>query len=265
MINAPHDKEFIFHDGTRARNLLDLVAKLEGISDHEFHTFVNHHKNDFANWTEHVLLDKHFAERLRTIDSRIDTIQLLKDKINDVTIGSSIIHIPRLEDHRTHHIFEKHFESAAEKNSEKASENVSEKNIGDEKYTIERHPIVDMHVPSETHDEAKKNLENERTEKYPANETNTLKEYHEEKKEKHHEKSEQQKAGHNWFKLFSTKNLSENKIEKIEIAQEDKLNIEKSLKDGVAQNDRENALWIILYFALVLLIITLLVYKLFLS
>jgi len=260
MINAPHDKEFIFHDGTRARNLLDLVAKLEGISDHEFHNFVNHHKNDFANWTEHVLLDKHFSERLRSVDSRTDTIQIIKDKINDVTIGNSIIRIPRIEDHHNqHHLFEKAADKKAEADLEKAVEKNVQKNVEDEKPSkVAKHDVGGTHV------ERLKNLESEEFEKHTVNESRTLKESSEEKKEKNHEKSEQIKASHNWFKLFSAKDLSDKKIEKIEIAEEDKLNVEKSLKDGTAQNDRENALWIILYFALVLLIITLLVYKLFL-
>jgi hypothetical protein len=264
MINAPHDKEFIFHDGTRARNLLDLVAKLEGISDHEFHNFVNHHKNDFANWTEHVLLDKHFADELRNINSRSETIQIIKDKINEVTIGSSVIRIPRIEDHHNqNHIIEKSADKAFEEHKHRTGESIAnaEKHDEGEKHAV--HEPDERHAAAGTHNIESHKNEIHKNEMHD-NETHILSESPQEKKEKHHEKSEQMKAGHNWFKLFSSKNLSEKKIEKIEIEEEDKLKVEKSLKDEVAQNDRENALWIILYFALVLLIITLLVYKLFL-
>jgi hypothetical protein len=269
MINAPHDKEFIFHDGTRARNLLDLVAKLESISDHEFHNFVNHHKNDFANWTEHVLLDKHFSDRLRGLDSRSETIQVIKDKINEVTIGSSIVRIPRIEDHHNqNHMAEKSDEKSAEKNIEghnieghKHAANETQEKI-DGHYAGEKHAV---HETNERHDAAKTHDEEKLVnDEMHADEKHILDKSPQEKIEKHHEKSLQLKAGHNWFKLFSNKDLSEKKIEKIEIEEEDKLKAEKSLKEDVAQNDRENALWIILYFALVLLIITLLVYKLFL-
>jgi len=263
MINAPHDKEFVFHDGSRARNLLDLVSKLEKLSDHEFHNFVNHHKNDFANWTEHVLLDKHFSEKLRDVNSRVDTIQLIKDKINDITIGGSmiggsIIHIPRLEDsHNKHSNDEKHDEKHAEKlvkdEVHAAEEKRSDKHVATEESGD--HVATEKRGSHETHDE---------THEKSFEESHVSTESNDEKKEKHHEKSAHIKAGHNWFKLFSKKDLSEKKLEKIELEEEDKFIAEKSLKDGVIQNERENALWIILYFALVLLIITLLVYKLFL-
>jgi hypothetical protein len=229
MINAPHDKEFVFHDGTRARNLSDLVSKLEGISDHEFHYFVNHHKNDFANWTDHVLSDKHFAEKLRTVDSREDTIHLIKDKINETTIGNSIIRIPRLEDHSSNH-----------------THGVREENNVEHHMSHEHHSehIAEQHVT--------KHLESHL-------------ESHSEPVVHHaHEQSEKLKAGHSWFKLFSKKDLSKKKLEKAALAKEDKFIAETSPKNDLVQNERENALWIILYFALVLLIITLLIYKLFL-
>jgi hypothetical protein len=237
LINVPHDKEFVFHDGFRARNLLDLVSELEKMSDHDFHNFVNVHKNDFANWTDHVLSDKYFAEKLRTINSRTDTIQLIKDKINDVALGHSVInvgiqgiHIPRLEN-------QSHIQNMVHKESHKENydENHAEKNV-----EIGAHPKSSVHV------------------------NDTDENFVEEKKDRQHEKSEKDKAGHNWFKLFSKKDLSEKKLEEIEAKEEDKLSAENALKDDANRTERENVLWIALYFALVLLIITLLVYKLFL-
>ena len=67
MINAPFEKEFVFHDGKRAKNILELYEILERLSDQDFVSFVNSYKNDFANWVEAVLLDKGFAQKLRMI------------------------------------------------------------------------------------------------------------------------------------------------------------------------------------------------------
>ena len=85
MINAKYDEEFIFHDGTRAKNILELVLKLERIDSTEFYQFVNSTKNDFANWIGIVLNDNKLAEQLRTVTSREETIRLLKARINDLS------------------------------------------------------------------------------------------------------------------------------------------------------------------------------------
>jgi len=250
LINAPHDKQFVFHDGTRSKNLLELVSKLENIEDHEFHQFVNHHKNDFSNWIDHVLSDKHLADKLRTVNSRSETIQLIKDKINDMTlgptIGSSILKVSRLEDHAEQH----HTEHIAghEHHAENQAHHVEH---------VEEHEHHAEHHDHEAHDASNEKATSDHVFSSEAKEKL-------EEKEKHQKKSEEIKASRNWFKLFSKNKLSEKKLENIEHKEEEKLNPEIELEDELAQDNRENALWVALYFALVLLIIILLVYKLFL-
>jgi hypothetical protein len=238
LISAPHDKEFVFHDGTRAKNLSELVLKLEHITDHEFHQFVNHSKNDFANWTEHVLNDKHFADKLRELLSKNETIHLIKDKIEDTTVGNSIIKIPRIEDHSEHHV-EHHEEHKEEHHVKHENEKTLEK-LDSEKPTHEKH--LPDHLP---------------------NHASSLEKEKESKEKKKEEKSEKVKTKHHVFQLFSKRELLEKKSEKIVTSEESKLLAEKELVEELEQDNRENALWVILYFALVLLIITLLVYKLF--
>jgi hypothetical protein len=263
LINAPHDKEFIFHDGTRARNLLDIVSKLENLDDHEFHQFVNIHKNDFANWTEHVLSDKPFADKLRVVASRVDAIQLIKDKINDVAMSHSSIgigiHVPSIEyhsnvdaDHNVNHTLD----HAVATDTKIPKEISSEMHVEDEK-----HPKKDASSEIKTDIKVDTKVYTDKTDSKMDVKSNK---FSEEKKEKQHERLEESKAGHNWFKFFSRKNLSEKKLQAVESEEEDKLAAENSLKNELVQTERENALWITLYFALVLLIITLLIYKLFL-
>jgi hypothetical protein len=283
LINAPHDKEFIFQDGTRARNLLELVSKIEHINDHEFRHFVNYHHNDFANWIEHVLLDKHFAGTLHMTDSRNETIQLIKEKIDEialkesassaslvhsrhdadktvssaanavhdaghgiihgVSLGDSIIKIPKLEGISVH----KH---DAEEN---IRQNILQKQSHPEDATLE-HKKNAGHGKHDNHKDD--TLEDPSLSEISSPELSG--------KEKYHEKSEELKAGKKWFRLFSKKDISEGKLERIESEEEDKLKPERELHDELEEDARENTLWMILYVVLVLLIITLLVYKLFL-
>lgn len=234
LINAPHDKEFVFHDGTRVKNLLELVSKIEHLADHEFHQFVNAHKNDFANWIEHVLSDKTFAESLRTLHSRDDIIRAIKDKITDFTIGNSIIKIPRIEDHTITQNEPKHVEHKESYNISFATvtPNNNTPHVADHKTHVHEPHVLD-HVPPIV--------------------------------VKHHlDDYEESKRGPGWFNLFSKKGLSGKDIKKVEREEEDKLRPESELGEELKDDARENALWIVLYVVLVLLIITLLVYKLFL-
>ncbi len=81
MINAPYEKEFVFHDGRRAKNLLELSSMLENIGQQDFERFVNTSKNDFANWIEYVLLDKELASSLRSTILFPKTKELISNKI----------------------------------------------------------------------------------------------------------------------------------------------------------------------------------------
>jgi len=77
MINAPYDKEFIFRDGSRAKNIPELAERVIRLSDAEFGSFVNKDKNDFANWIEFVLEEKSLSSKLRMTYSKAETLSLL--------------------------------------------------------------------------------------------------------------------------------------------------------------------------------------------
>ncbi|MGV8087170.1 MAG: hypothetical protein ACP5N1_06075 [Candidatus Woesearchaeota archaeon] len=85
MINAKYDEEFIFNDGTRAKNLLELLLKIEHMESSEFHYFVNSSKNDFANWIGIVLNDTIFADQLRYVMTKEDTVRLIRSRINNLS------------------------------------------------------------------------------------------------------------------------------------------------------------------------------------
>ncbi len=299
LISASYDKEFVFHDGSRAKNLLELVSKIDFLSDHEFHQFVNHHKNDFANWTEHVLGDKHFANKLRTIPSKHETALAIRDKISNATFGNSIIKIPKVEKveevqvyvpehviepiihhdvhheiehnktphHEPHHaepIYKVHpVEHEVEQHKDhehKIDEHKENKKEDNTKTSVKRHWLFSRREPKKILPELHHEVESPIVEHHKASEK--IHEKYEEKAEE--ERPKESKIKHNLFHLFSKKILSKKDIEKIVVEKEEEIYPETTLEDEAGQNGRENALWVILYFALVLLIITLLIYRLFL-
>ncbi len=81
MEEIPWEKRFHFGDGTAAKDLAELKAKIESISYEEFYRHVNAEKNDFANWTEHVLQKKALADRLRRVSSIVETVELLNEEL----------------------------------------------------------------------------------------------------------------------------------------------------------------------------------------
>jgi hypothetical protein len=78
----PWEKRFHFGDGTSAKSLSELKAKIETISYDEFYHHVNSEKNDFANWVEHVIENKELADKLRAVSSIVETVELLNEAIS---------------------------------------------------------------------------------------------------------------------------------------------------------------------------------------
>jgi len=304
LINAPYEREFVFQDGSRARNILDLVYKVDSMSDSEFHSFVNVYKNDFANWIEHVLLDKQFADLLRETVSKVDTLNLLKEKA--LEISENMTHslafggIVRPKRFATSHLESYHTTD----NSQAGSPDLNNyHNLHPHSDTHHSHPKENKHqdkkdakhehkehkTQHKTEQEREHKIENKKQEykeeskKEDKKETETKeldkKEDKKEVRKKEDQKEisseipknipspvseEMEKPKRRWFDFFSKKDESEKELEKAEKALQ--RGWEKELGEvGNYAQEKENNLWVILYIGLVLLIITLLVYKLFLN
>jgi len=76
------EQYFYFADGDSTKNLQELKDKIELLSYEEFYAHVNQDKNDFANWTQHVLKKDLLAEKLRKVTSIVETIELLNEELN---------------------------------------------------------------------------------------------------------------------------------------------------------------------------------------
>jgi len=70
-------EEFRFHNGETAETKAQLVAKLKRMSDEEFHSYVNVHKNDFYNWLRDCL-DTELADRIKNVKDKSRMLALLK-------------------------------------------------------------------------------------------------------------------------------------------------------------------------------------------
>ncbi len=81
-MDIPFEKRFHFADGVSAGNLEELKLKLEKISYSEFYNHVNAEKNDFANWVKHVLDDEHLAADLRSVNSIVETVEIIEDHLH---------------------------------------------------------------------------------------------------------------------------------------------------------------------------------------
>lgn len=66
IISVDGSLAFWVHNGPVLKNLVDLRSAFESIGADLFNYHVNHEKNDFANWVEHVLKEPVLAAKLRT-------------------------------------------------------------------------------------------------------------------------------------------------------------------------------------------------------
>src|SRR3989338_10182838 len=63
--NCDEGKEFIFPNGKRVKNLIELAEAIAELDHGSFSHHVNSAKNDFATWVEDVFGEKALAEKLR--------------------------------------------------------------------------------------------------------------------------------------------------------------------------------------------------------
>jgi hypothetical protein len=73
MGRAPEEYSFVLHDGRKLKTAYELIDELETMSEESFRNYVNDMKNDFANWMRDVFQEKHLADEMIKIRSRVDT------------------------------------------------------------------------------------------------------------------------------------------------------------------------------------------------
>ena len=77
------DKKHVFalKRGHEIKSLAELFEELKTISDEEFKHHVTEEKNDFAQWVEDVIGDKHLAETMREVKDKEKTLDKVKSRL----------------------------------------------------------------------------------------------------------------------------------------------------------------------------------------
>ncbi len=79
--DVPEDKQFWCQDGRAFKNLQELWAGINEMSEEAFRAHVNESKNDFSNWVRDVIGDDKLAGDLRLSAARAQAAKSVADRI----------------------------------------------------------------------------------------------------------------------------------------------------------------------------------------
>jgi hypothetical protein len=82
--DVPPEKAFWVNNGWIVRNLEELPAALENMSDETFAFHVNKDKNDYAIWVREVVKDKVLAVTMQMVKSRKSAIEAVKRRVKQL-------------------------------------------------------------------------------------------------------------------------------------------------------------------------------------
>ncbi|MFA5796922.1 MAG: hypothetical protein WC916_02715 [Candidatus Woesearchaeota archaeon] len=97
MVDVSYEKEFVFHDGRRAKSLSELYRSICTLSDDACYVFVTAEKNDFANWIEFILCDYELATKVRNVRSREEITSILEQQLREFVAQESFVRITKKE------------------------------------------------------------------------------------------------------------------------------------------------------------------------
>ena len=82
--DVPPEKAFWAANGWIIRNMEEMPAALENMSDETFAYHVKKDKNDFAAWVKDVVGDKSLAATMRLVKNRNSAIDVVKRRIKQL-------------------------------------------------------------------------------------------------------------------------------------------------------------------------------------
>jgi len=81
LADVPEDKVFWCYGSETFKNLHELAAALEHMSEEAFQYHVTKHKNDFSNWARDVIGDTTLASQLRKAPTKSAAASKAKARI----------------------------------------------------------------------------------------------------------------------------------------------------------------------------------------
>jgi hypothetical protein len=219
LVNASYDKELVFQDGSRAKNIVELIGKIETLNLHDFSHFVNHSKNDFANWIEYVIMDKDLSVSLRKTHSKEKTLELLKIKISSLyekdekhhslVIGGSIIH-----SHTSPHLSNQSHNHSPSHSFSHSSTHVKHETVHEDKHEA-KHETNKNHTNSREHKHVHEHKHNEEHKHHEYKNHEEHKHTHEDKKNHEDKNTNDNNKRFGEFKQEST-NVNFSPLKKLE-------------------------------------------------
>lgn len=82
--DVPPEKAFWVNNGWVIRNMEEMPAAFENMTDQTFTYHVNAEKNDFAVWVREVIGDKKLAAILQKVKTRQSAIEAVKRRIKQL-------------------------------------------------------------------------------------------------------------------------------------------------------------------------------------
>jgi len=118
--DCPPEKVFLLVNGSKLKNISELISFLKTNDDATFSYHVNKDKNDFGNWLRDVFNKKKLADKLDKVKDKSQYMKILVDYINNDTpkkkINSQLPKKPKLPNQSNTKTF-KHKLKTANKNS----------------------------------------------------------------------------------------------------------------------------------------------------
>jgi len=79
--NVSQEKQFWCHDGQYLKNLQEMKAALEQMTEETFRYHSNEAKSDFSNWVRDVIGDEKLSRDLQKSTTRAQAVKSVADRV----------------------------------------------------------------------------------------------------------------------------------------------------------------------------------------
>ena len=89
--DVPEEKRFWCHDGRHLKNLEELEAALEQMTEETYRYHSNETKTDFSNWVRDVIGDEKLAKDLLNCTTPAQAVKSVADRVKWLKIRAGIV------------------------------------------------------------------------------------------------------------------------------------------------------------------------------